>query len=207
VPARPIRAWQIWNEPNLTYYWSEQPFARRYVKLLWAARRAIRRVDPGARVVLAGLVNESWTALKAIYRAGGRGAFDIVALHPYTASPRRAVRVVELARRVMRRRGDGRKPVWITELSWPAASGTLTPQPPFVTDERGQAARLRAGLPLLARNRHRLRIGKVIWYTWLSREGAGLFGWSGLRRLRGDAVVDAPSLAVFKRAARRLERR
>src|ERR1700742_4155548 len=35
--AQPIRRWQIWNEPNTTFFWSVQPSARAYVKLLGAA--------------------------------------------------------------------------------------------------------------------------------------------------------------------------
>ena len=50
IAARPIRAWQVWNEPNLTRYWSRQPFAKRYVKLLREADGALRTADPGARV-------------------------------------------------------------------------------------------------------------------------------------------------------------
>ena len=28
LPRVPIRDWQIWNEPNLTRYWTSQPFAQ-----------------------------------------------------------------------------------------------------------------------------------------------------------------------------------
>ena len=207
LPRVPIRDWQIWNEPNLTRYWSTQPFARSYVRLLKASRRALRAADPGARAILAGLPNESWIALRKIYRAGGRGAFDAVALHPYTGRPRNVIRLVGFARREMRRHGDGRKPVWLTELSWPASKGKTRGAPGFVTTEKGQAARLELALRLLARARRRLRIERVVWYTWLSREGAvSSFNWSGLRRVRGRRLVTARSFRVFRAAARRLER-
>ena len=207
LPKLPIRDWQIWNEPNLTRYWTPQPFARRYVRLLRASRRSLRAADPGSRTILAGLPNESWIALRRVYRAHGRGAFDAVALHPYTGRPRNVVRLVEFARREMRRYRDGRKPVWLTELSWPASKGKTAGAPGFVTTERGQAARLELALRLLARARKRLRIEKVVWYTWLSREGSrNSFDWSGLRRQRGSRVVTARSLAAFRRAARRLTR-
>jgi hypothetical protein len=207
VPRMPIRDWQVWNEPNLTRYWSSQPFARPYVKLLRASRRALRAADPRSRTIMAGLPNESWIALRKVYRAGGRGAFDAVALHPYTGRPRNVVRLVELARREMRRGRDGRKPIWITELSWPASKGRTSGASGFVTTERGQADRLESALLLLSRARRRLRIERVIWYTWLSREGSrNAFDWSGLRRVRGGRTVSARSLAAFRRAARRLER-
>jgi hypothetical protein len=209
VARRPIRDWQIWNEPNLTRYWTPprgQGFARSYVKLLRAAHRVLRDVDPGSRTILAGLPNESWTALRAIYRRGARGSFDAVALHPYTGKPRNVVRLAELARREMRRAHDGRKPVWITELSWPAAKGKTKNTAGFETTDRGQAARLRDGVRLLARARKRLRIGRVYWYTWLSHEGGpNSFDYSGLRRVRGSRTISAPALGTFRASARRLE--
>ena len=207
LPRLPVRDWQIWNEPNLTRYWTSQPFARPYVKLLRAARRALRAADPGSRTILAGLPNESWIALRTIYRAGGRGTFDAVALHPYTGRPRNVIKLIELARREMRRFHDGRKPVWLTELSWPASQGKTEGAPGFVTTERGQASRLKAALSLLAAARRRLKIERVVWYTWLSREGSrNSFDWSGLRRLRGGRLITARSLGVFRSAARRLAR-
>jgi hypothetical protein len=206
LPRVPIRDWQIWNEPNLTRYWTSQPFAKPYVKLLRASRLALRAADPGSRTILAGLPNESWIALRKVYKAGGRGTFDAVALHPYTGRPRNVIKLVEFARREMRRFHDGRRPVWLTELSWPASKGKTEGAPGFVTTERGQAARLKTALSLLAKARKRLKIGRVVWYTWLSREGSrNSFDWSGLRRERGGRLFSARSLSVFRSAAKRLE--
>jgi hypothetical protein len=208
LPRMAIRDWQVWNEPNLTRYWTSQPFAKPYVRLLRASRKALRAADPGSRTILAGLPNESWTALHAIYHAGGRGSFDVVALHPYTGRPHNVIRLIQFARREMRRYNDSRKPIWLTELSWPASKGKTKGAPGFVTDERGQASRLKLALSLLAHDRKRYRIGKVVWYTWLSREGSqNAFDWSGLRRLRGGQLVSASSLSVFSHAVRRLEGR
>ena len=207
LPRMAIRDWQIWNEPNLTRYWSAQPFAKSYVRLLKASRRALRAADPGSRTILAGLPNESWIALRKVYKAGGRRAFDAVALHPYTGKPRNVIKLIEFARREMRKYGDKRKPVWLTELSWPASKGKTAGAPGFVTTEQGQASRLKQALKLLTGARKRLRIERVVWYTWISREGSqNSFDWSGLRRVRGDQVVTAPSFSVYRAAARRLAR-
>ena len=207
VARRPVRAWQIWNEPNLTRYWSTQPFAPGYVRLLRVARRSLRAADPGARAILAGLPNESWLALRSIYRAGGRGHFDAIALHPYTGKPRNVVKLVELARREARRYRDARRPVWVTELSWPSSNGVTKNTPGFETTESGQARRLASALDLLARARRRLRIEHVVWHTWLSEEPSeNSFAYSGLRRVRGGQVVSVPALAAFRRAAARLRR-
>ena len=194
VRARPIRAWQLWNEPNLRGYWSQQPFAKGYVRLLKAARGALRAADRRALAVLAGLPN-GWDALRRIYQAGGRRYFDAVAIHPYTARADRVPRYVLAARRVMRRFGDRRKPVWVTEISWPAAKGRAKDPIGIATDDRGQARRLRRGLTALAAARRRLRVRRVYWYTWLSAESnASVFAWSGLRRLHEGAVISTPAL-------------
>lgn len=206
LPKVPIRDWQVWNEPDLTRYWAEQPFAKAYVRLTRAADAALKAADPGSRTILAGFPNESFNALAKVYAAGGRGTFDAVALHPYTGKPRNVVKLLELARRVMRRNGDGRMPVWITELSWPAAEGRVKGTRGFETTERGQASRLRDGLRRLAAARKRLRIERVFWYTWLSTNaGPNSFEYSGLRRLKAGRPVSARSLEEYRRAARRLE--
>jgi len=208
VPRRPIRDWQIWNEPDYPGFWSQQPFARAYVDLLREARRALRAADPGARAILGGLTGESWDDLRRVYAAGGRRHFDAVALHPYTAKPRNVVRIVRIARRVMRRYRDRRKPVWVTEVSFPAARGRIETGPGIDTTDRMQARKLGIAMRRLAAARRRLRIEHVYWYTWLSVESrnGSVFGYSGLRRLRGGDVVSAPALRVFRTVARQLLR-
>ena len=203
APREPVRRWQVWNEPSLRGYWPQRPWAPGYVALL----RAAHAVLPG-RIVLAGLPNRSWVALRAIYRAGGRGTFDAVALHPYTGRVANVLRLVRLARREMRRGGDAPLPVWLTEVSWPASLRVTRVRPGgFEVTERGQARRLGETLRVLARARHRLRIAHVAWYAWLTVEGRALpvwAGYAGLRRQVGGRVRSARSLRVFARTLRAL---
>jgi hypothetical protein len=206
LPRMPIRAWQVWNEPNIKLYWTDQPFAPSFVPVLRAAAQSVRAADPGATIVLAGLTNRSWEALRAIYEAGGRGFFDAVALHPYTRRPRDVLRIIRLARREMRSRGDGALPIWVTELSWPAPEGKAKDRVQFEVSAAGQARRLGAAVRMLALARQRLRIERVFWYTWLSSEkGPSAFDWSGLRRVRHGRAVWTPALRRFRRVARLLE--
>lgn len=207
VPRQPIRAWQLWNEPNLTRYWNVAPWAPSYVALLKAGHQALKAADPGAQTVLAGLPNESWKALEAIYKAGARGSFDVVTLHPYTGKPKNVIRIVKIVRRVMERYKGRALPIWVTELSWPAGVGKTKQEGDFSTTEAGQAKRLTTGLELLAEERKALKIERVYWYTWLSVEGqtSSGFDYSGLRRLRNGVLHDAPALKAFTRAARTLQ--
>jgi len=215
LPRRPIRAWQVFNEPNIDYFWSIQPFARHYVATLRAAAKGIRSADPGATVVLAGLVNESWRALRAVYAAGARGSFDAVAIHPYTSSPANVLRVARYARRVMRANGDRRLPIWVTEFSWPAIAEMSNPPGPEsdgflggpITNSR-QARLLNRTMRLVVDARRRLGIARLVWYTWLSHETPvtkNVFAYAGLRRIRDDNSRNTPAVRVFRRWARRLE--
>jgi hypothetical protein len=203
----PVRWWQIWNEVELSQYWARQPFARGYVALLRAARAEARRDDPGARIVAAGLTNRSWDDLDAIYRAGGRGAFDAAAIHPYTFDTSNVTRIAHLARGVMRRHGDAAKPLLVTELSWFSSRAQLGPRQLLSVTEADQAARLRTAVAALARDRVRDGIGGVYWYTWLSPPlgSASVFDYAGLRRLEGTTPVDKPALEAYRAEARALE--
>jgi hypothetical protein len=210
LPRAPVRQWQVWNEPNLTQYWSRQPFAARYVALLRAARAAARAADPGARIVAAGLTNFSWRDLEAMYRAGARGAFDAAAIHPYTFHVRNVVRIAHMVRDVMRRHGDGAKPLLVTELSWFSARPQLGANELLSVTEADQAARLRAAVAGLAAARTRDGIAGVYWYTWLSPSlgSASVFDYAGLRRQDGaGGAVDKPALDAYRAAARGLEGR
>ena len=207
----PIRSVQVWNEVSLGGYWSIQPFARAYVRLLRAAHDAIKRADPGASVVLAGLPNFSWKDLGKIYAAGGRRWFDVAAVHPYTSTVGGVLRIVQLNRATMARYRDSRKPILVGELSWSSGRGQVKETQGFLTTtEAGQAARIRAALPALAAVRQRYRISQVFWFDWLSPPlgSPNAFDYSGLRRRNDDGtIVDKPALAAFRSTALRLEGR
>jgi hypothetical protein len=199
--ARPIREWQIWNEPTVPNFWTIQPFERDYVELLRKARRSVRRVDRGARIVTAGLVYESWKALDKLYDAGVRGLFEVLALHPFTERPRDTLRIVELNRRVMRRHGDTPRPIFLTEYSWPSSRDKIGERYGYETDERGQAARIRQAFPMVAEVRRRLRIERLYWYTWLTRETDPEypFDYAGLRRFENEKdVASKPAFRAFR---------
>ena len=67
---------------------------------------------------MAGFADRSWDSLAAVYRAGGKGVFDVAAIHPYTYKVRDVLRIVEYARRALDRAGDADRPLWLTEVTW-----------------------------------------------------------------------------------------
>jgi hypothetical protein len=209
VPRRPIRAWQVWNEPDIERYWVGEPWAPTYVTLLKAAHAAIKAEDPGATVVAAGLTNRSWEDLALLYEAGGRGFFDAAAIHPFSRRVSNVVKIVGLARAEMRRRGDARVPLVLSEISWSSGKGRSTRNYGWETSERGQAERVTEALTALARERTRLRIASVYWYTWLSPKigSKDSFSYGGLRRLENGRAVSKPALGAFRKTVRRLRAR
>jgi hypothetical protein len=208
APPRPVRAWQIWNEPNLAVYWTEQPFMRRYAELLDYAYDAVKRVDRRATVVMAGMANFSWKDLRRLFERGGRRLhFDVAAVHPFSGYPSDSVRIVKSNRRVLDRHGARTKPIWLTELTWSSAKGRKVPLTKgWETTEAGQAERLRQAYSLYVRDRRRLRLRRIYWYTWLTidRDSPNSFDYSGLRtQLPDGRVVDKPAAYAFRTIARR----
>jgi polysaccharide biosynthesis protein PslG len=203
----PIRDWQLWNEPTMRAFWLDQPFASRYVRLLRATRPALRRVDPRARVVLGGLVYDSPGALRALYKAGARRWFDVAAIHPFTLHVAGVATIVAADRALMAANGDRRKPLFLTEVSWPSAKGKTPSAYGYEMTESGQAARLAQALPYLAARRHELGIERVYWYSWLTREVDPMypFDYAGLRRLEPNRVVSKPAFSAYRRTALRLQ--
>ncbi len=206
VGRMPVRDWQIWNEPNIAHYWP-QPFARGYVRLLRSARGELRAADPLARLVLAGLTNDSWNALVSIYKAGGRRYFDAVAIHPYTRHVRGLVTILANVRYGMRRFHDSRKPIIVSELSWPSASGHVRSVGFNEVTEAQQARRVTASLELLAKYRRHFRIAAAYWYSWLSTDrGSYYFDYAGLRKLTSTGPVPKPAFEAFRRVVRTISR-
>jgi hypothetical protein len=225
VPRVPIRQWQIWNEQTAPWHWQRRPWAPSYTRLLKAAYRAIHGADRGAKVVAGSLVASRadyapWDAARDLYRAGAKRFFDVIAVHPFTNN-NRSVRLtvdqtLEIVRRVrahMRRRGDGRKPIILTELTWPASVGKV-PRRALLgleTTSRGQVARLKAAYRRLARDRRKLRITQAYWYTWATqydRDGAlsvMSFRYAGLTRMRSGVFSPMPVLRTYARLAARYE--
>jgi hypothetical protein len=155
-------------------------------------------------VVMGGFADRSWDSIASVYRAGAKGVFDVVAIHPYTFEVRNVLRIVEFARRELREAGDAERPLWLTEITWSSGKRPGVPARPFETTPADQAARLSEALPLLIRERKRLGVERIYWENWISTDSNhdNPFDYSGLRVLRPDgSVTEKPAFAEFKRIA------
>ena len=130
----------IWNEPNLAHEWGYEllPPPEAYVELLALSYAAAHAANPTVEVLLAPLAPtleplespyglDDLIYLERLLSAGAGEFFDGVAMHTYgwTASPAQApnpqrlnFRRVELHRALLKRYGQGAKPVYITEFGW-----------------------------------------------------------------------------------------
>jgi len=207
IPKLPIRMWQIWNEPDLSYYW-QQPFAKSYVSLLRRAHSAIKHADPGAQVVLASLTNLAWVSLGQIYKIGGASKlFDIAAVNGFTKTPADVILYMQLMRNAMDHFKAGHKPLIATELSWPSAQGKTPQHYDFNTTEAGQARNIATLLPLIGKDRVELGLAAFYYYTWIGAEtpGAPAFSFAGLLRDQNGQVTAKPALVAYRKGALALE--
>ena len=212
----PLRIWQIWNEPHLNLWWntdgrSPNAWAREYAELLKGAKAAVDAADPGATVVLAALADYAWKHLARLNRFKIGRYYDVAAINLFTARPAFVMKGVRYFRRVMRHGGARRKPVWLTESTWPAGKGRVSRpqaawQRSWYTTDAGMADRVRGIYSLAAKNRRKLRLGRVVWYTWSSAYADNdLFDYSGLIRFSGGEYEQRPALGAYAASARRYE--
>lgn len=208
--ALPPTAWQIWNEPNFRVYWGGRPNPRQYAALLKVAARAVRAEDRRAKVVLGGLPETALGVgmvpyLRGLYAVRGvKRAFDAVAIHPYARDYRGVLGAVTRVRSAMRRAGDGRTALWITETGWASGGPVSARTRAFRTTERGQARRLKTTVSALLRRRARYRIGLINWFSWRDRARRhGERDWwaihTGLLRRGGRAK---PAWSAYAKLAR-----
>jgi len=174
VPKRPIRNWQIWNEANF-FYFSTPVSPRDYVNLLKIASKAVRSVDPKAKVYLSGLYGSppkkeirkgramaSWVFLDRLYRLGAKPWFDFAALHPYTPNTGQTRALMNKFRKVMIRYRDRATPVSITEVGWGSArKGFLD-----VGSPQKQARQVTSAYRYFISNWRKLNLRSVYWFAW-----------------------------------------
>jgi hypothetical protein len=211
VPYRPVRYWQIWNEPGVQYQWSPQAgWPERYGELLRLAYPTVKQADPGAKVVLAGLANASWEEMDALYDRGGvKGSFDVAAVHYYARITSQFYDIARRLRASLNAHGDRRMPIWWTEAGASASKGIISSpgNEHFQTTDEELATQLTKTYRLFIRHRNKLRIQRVYWYTWASSysPNAGAFDFSGMNVFDGASVTPKPSLAAYRKSARTYE--
>jgi hypothetical protein len=209
VPKRPVRAWQIWNEPNFMYFVA-RPNPAEYGKLVKLSHAAIRGADPGAKVILGGLFSRPNEAtfkrkpplayfaadfLNQMYKRtpGIKSKFQGVALHPYTSTFNRLEPYIEEFRRVLKSHRDAGKGLWLTEVGWSS-------QPParhnsFAKGRSGQASQLKGAFRVISKRQAKWHVQRVYWFSIGDQKGSCNFcDGSGLF---GDEFTPKPSWKAY----------
>ena len=173
LPKLPMRSWQIWNEPNLAQYWCHKPKAKQYVAMLRTVGAAIKKVDRKAHIVTAGLPPSKLKSavpltryLGQMYKAKAAKYFDSLAINSYAKDHRELGRLLGSVRKFMNKRRDRSGRIWITEMGW----GDRGPKHRFVVGETGQAKRIAQSLALIRKQRRKLNLRGIVYYSW--RDGS-----------------------------------
>jgi hypothetical protein len=207
VPKRPIIRWQIWNEPNLTYFAgaaANSPMA--YERVFTAAATAIKAVDRNSRIRVAGVAqggrgNYDPTAyLKALWRKWGNARSDdyVWDVHVYSTTAANVVTGITALAKEMRLTGCRGCHLLLGEFGWSSSrksSGCFR----CVGDEAAQAKIASDLLTTARRQASGNLLDGAYWYRWEDH----LEGSSPQRMgaVRPDATAK-PLLAILTKFAR-----
>jgi polysaccharide biosynthesis protein PslG len=197
---------EIWNEPNISEFWSPGPNPAAYTADLKAAYTAIKAVAPSAMVITAGLAPaanngntmDTLTFVQDMYADGAAGYFDALGDHPYTYpnTPDSVIlgsawsemdQTSPSLRSLMIAHGDGAKKIWITEYGAPTSGTTnnvsADEQSTEIVDTIAQAKQLGW-------------IGSLYIYSWEdsgSGDGFGILNSDGSQKPAYSAISGALS--------------
>jgi hypothetical protein len=143
-----VRHWEIWNEPDLTQFWSGS--VADFYRLLEVGYTTVKYHDPGATVILGGLAffeKPDWLP-DLLAQAGGDPAeayFEVLSFHYYSN-----VYATEYwlwrTRNTLNTNGLSDLPIWITESGepvwddYPATEYGVPPDSPYRGTMEEQAA-------------------------------------------------------------------
>jgi hypothetical protein len=130
LPRLPIKRWEIGNEVNSGIFWCPAANPEQYAAVYSASAEAIRRADPAAEVMVAGLAPRfGWKTptdldvpafLSRMTAADPslRGSIPSVAIHPYAGTPEGALAKLAQFRQAMRDAGMPSTPMIANEIGW-----------------------------------------------------------------------------------------
>lgn len=152
-----ITAYEVWNEPNASFFWNPIDPAE-YTDLLKAAYTSLKAVNPDITVVGA-VVSATLTwgnttmnpvdFVQAMYAAGADGFFDAISFHPYNFDTKFSEQdevdwrelmplfQVQKIRELMDQHlapGEEQLKIWISEYGLPTSVVTPEKQLAFMTD-------------------------------------------------------------------------
>ncbi len=125
--AGQVAYWEIWNEPDLKFFWTSSPAD--YYQLLRVSYTVIKSVDPTAKVVIAGMVVPDLNFLSSVLDAAksdpsnraAHGYFDIASWHAYGPAKLVYPNLIHI-QSILAGHGYGDARIWVTEAGFPASN-------------------------------------------------------------------------------------
>jgi hypothetical protein len=194
----PVQTYEIWNEPDNPQFWYPAPDPSLYASLYTSARAEIGWIQPGAQVIVGGLMHpQPFVSEMVAANPSLRGQIGGVGIHPYGSKPRDVLANVRAARGVMRSSGLGSVPLYVTELGWttsPRRAPAWAPKwlrPSYI------------GRTLSALGHTDCNIAALSLYAWVTpeRNPAHADDWYGIARPGGGGSADTAAFASGLAAA------
>lgn len=118
-------SFEIWNEPNVAYFWGGTPDPVQYATLLQTGITAVNNVSLTIPVVTGGTSYVEVDYLKRMFRAGGPRGADAIGVHLYrpNGAPEPNADDVLLLRKMISLELTPTLPVWNTEWGYSSSWG------------------------------------------------------------------------------------
>jgi hypothetical protein len=202
LPSLPVTTYEIWNEPNGTF-WTPQPDPDDYADLFVRAADAIHSNVPGATVMIGGLVDDGGAFLRSMFalRPDVAGRAGAVAYHPYAPTVDGVMRSIDGLETTLAQLGQPSLPLYVNEVGWLTAGAVGHP---LVMADAARASNMTALVPRIAAVRQSAHIAGFLPYSfWTPEQNAGdsedwygLWHGDGTPTLAGQAYVDAIARAL-----------
>lgn len=161
--------WEIWNEPDLNYFWPPKTDPNAYAKLAVATCQAIRDVAPNTKIIgpaAAGMPGlQDWLGLgliATVLRSPASSCFDAISVHSYRMEPNKAPKSPESVMKdntsalsfIAEHTRKGQHPLPLICSEWGFSSSEVTPEQQADYVMRMHLSNLLSGVPV------------TIWYEW-----------------------------------------
>jgi len=213
IPPRPIGTWQIWNEQNFKYF-VVRPNPADYGKLVNLSYRAIKGIDPGAKLILGGMFSQPREAqyrvkpaqayfatdfLDRLYKStpGIKRKFVGVSLHPYTIKYQELTPDIEAFRQVLVENRDAGKKLWITEIGW--SSLPRAGNDGFSQGPKGQVKQLEGAFRIFKAKQAKWKLKRIYWFS--VDDAPGSCNFCGGTGLFGEGFVPKKSWFAYVKFA------
>ena len=139
LPEKPIRRWELWNEPNWNGFWCPEPDPEVFASVVKAAADAVHGVDPGAQAILGGLAAlqdsrhqgetlrgiaaDEFLSRAVVHEPGLAESIDAVGFHPYDLDIEVDLAIIGWLQRKMEVAGLPDAEIVLTEFGWRGGIG------------------------------------------------------------------------------------